>query len=306
MKQVSVFLLCIAALISASSSRSISSFDLECIVDFLKNKRIISCELESPIPLSSQCLASIENAKAAKIETSYQDWKINSTYSENQIECLKKSLMKKEYFDRKLVDFVDDLSSGLPKQILQKLNHDIEKLNNKEENDEIILCRFEKEFNREFEKFFVDDEIPKTKTDDIEDFCARKYVITNDLLTHDYEELELNPKEIDDSAIDCEANDLKMIKLEEEKLLKLANENFRSEYRRRLLHKVELKQEKCVMEYFEKEEIVNKFLEFRFLKEFNLSASKKSQWRDRFIQLMTSISSKLLECFSTHARVGHW
>lgn len=304
MEGVFFILLCIAAVVSASSSRSISSFDLECIVDFLKNKGIISCELESPIPLSSQCFASIENAKSVKIEIFNKDWKINSTYSENQIECLKKSLIKKEYFDRKLVDFIDDSSSGMPRQRLQKLNHDIEKLNKKEENDEILLCRFEKEFNREFEKFFVDEEIPKTKSDEIEDFCARKYVITNDLLTHDFEKLELNPKNIDDSAIDCEAYDLKMIKLEEEKLVKLANENFRSQNRRRLLHKAELKQEKCLVEYFAREEIFSKFLQFRFLKEFNLSASEKNQWRDRFVQFMLSISSQLLECFSTHARVS--
>ena len=295
MKEFFIVLLCFAPLIVSQSPDTTRT----CIVDFLKNKRYIEHKQKTAKTLSSDCLNIIESKKLASVEKLREELSSTNAYKNNS-ECIIEALRQTELFDKMVVRYVDVLTSPIlsdRKISAMKANLDIETSNKVSRAH--ISCNsaklstedIEVAINDDFKKFFNGDKNIQNDIDQFEDYCVRKHMLDKNLITFNRDKLNVNPKNLDTSTIDCAIFYPTAVKKLEEKTKKSIRKELKDSEQNEPLNWI-----RCLMEKLRKEKYFDKNLEYEYAKELNLTEEQKEKLRIQFLSISKEFLSTYISC----------
>ena len=291
------FLLLIVCLVPLVSAKPIEGETKKCFANYLKNQGIDVQGVESDEAVTATCKF------------------IATTTKELSIGQLRERLAA-DGFLKDIIDcVVDSLQAlGIGNLILQQAIYSTE---DDSEDDEYVAtrealqlkvsevsmislsrCTIAKGLRFEFDKLFDEDNTKETQElPPKEDYCVRKQIIDNDLLTADNAELPLNPNNVDTTDIDCEALFKETVKKSEdqnvEEILKgnqpEGEENF------------ELIQARaCLLQMIREDDVIANTFQFDYVKELNLNEEDKNLMREDFVKIMTKVIEKSMKCVTKH------
>lgn len=295
MKEYFIILLCFAPLIVGQSPDTTRT----CIVDFLKNKGYIQHKQKLTKTLSSDCLNIIESKKSASIEKLREDLSSTNAYKNNS-ECIIESLKETELFDKSVVRFVDVLTSPIlsdRKITAMKANLDIETSNKVSRAhiscnaDKLSTQEIEDAINDDFKKFFTGDKNIQNDIDQFEDYCVRKHMLDKNLITFNRDKLNVNPKNLDTSTIDCTSIYPTAVKKLEEKTKKNIRKELKDSEQNEPLNWI-----RCLMDKLRKEKYFDKNLQYEYAKELNMTEEQKEKLRVQFLFISKEFLRTYIAC----------
>lgn len=291
MKKLLVFVFCVVPLIDA---RSLEGRETDtCVADYLKSRKLVGNEFGSENPVNLLCSVIVQITKQ-RIMKNIEERIFEDENMRNETDCMIELMQRGKFADDMLVIyFYETLDIAASPKIQEKIKEAQHKGHEMTFNS-FISCGAEEKFGKAFEELFNDQSSSEEETDDKEDYCIRKHVLDNNLINKNHLKLEVNPKNLDISEIDCNVLYQKALKEAEDELVKAFMDNSSEEN--------DSSEENpnaaiCLLEVVRKGNFIDKMLKFDYVKEFNLTPEIKSKLRIEFIDLMTKISLKTVQCF---------
>lgn len=290
MNKLLVIVFCVLPLIDA---RSLQGRPTEtCIADYLKSKKLIASDQGTENPVNSMCMAIVQVTKQ-KIMEHIEVTLESDERMKNESSCMVDLMVQSDFADRMLVIYLLETSDDAETFEVQEKIKRAQKFANEVMLDSLITCESDEKFNEAFEELFADKSSSEEEIDDREDFCIRKHVVDNNLIVSKHLKLDINPKRLDTSEINCEILYQKALKDAENELVQALSEDSSEEDDDSLdLAKVE----KCLLNVIRKENFIDQMLQFDYVKEFNLTPALKEELRSRFIKVMTKLSKRSIKC----------
>lgn len=288
MNKLLAIVICVVPLIHA---RSLEGRPTDtCVADYLKSKSLLESEHGSENPVSPLCLSIIQVTKQTIMKGVRENLEHDEKFK-NDSNCAIESMRKTDFADQMLLVYF--LESN---QKDQKVNEILEKT--QKHVNEIILrafidCEAVKKFSEAFEELFEDKSSSEEEIDDKEDFCIRKHIVKNNLINMKNLKLEVNPKNIETSEIDCNVLYQKALKDAEKELVQALAENSSEENDD---SSDVAKLEHCLLKVIRKEHFIDQMLQFDYVKEFDLNPETRGELKSHFIDVMTQLSFKSIKC----------
>jgi hypothetical protein len=289
MKLLLVFVVCIVPLVTARTfgGRATDS----CIADFLTSRRLMKEGLGSGQDPNQECLAIVEITKRNIIE-GVQQQLLSDKSMRDDSKCITNHLRKSDFGNYLLMTFVYESSTKMDEEEkrlhLKKTESKIAKLT----FDSFMVCQAEKKFSKLFEDLFQEDSTEE-ELGPHEDYCFRKHIVQNNLITVEGVELDLNPKGIDISGIDCSTIYPKALKEAVDELVKAITEENSSEEE---VVKMDASVP-CVKAVILENKFIDQMLPFDYVKEYTLNHEQKESLRKNFVVVMGKVAEKTSKCF---------
>lgn len=296
MKQFFVLVFCVVPLISA---RSFGGRETDtCIADYLKSKGLIGNEFGSTKPLNPLCEVIVEVTKS-NILASVQQEILNDKDMSKESECVMESLKNSDFGNSLLLIYVYETSDNIANEEMQKKLKLAKSQVTHATFNSFMSCQADKKFTQIFDSLLNgDDSSSEEETDEKEDYCIRKHIIDNNLINKNHFKLQLNPKNLDTSAIDCNVLYQKALKDAEDELVKaLLEDDDSSEEQDVNKMKIDPSNVTCVLESIRKGNFIDQMLHFDYIKEYDLTPVKKEELRLEFVNVMTRLAEKSSDCF---------
>ena len=291
MKKLLVFVFCVVPLIDA---RSLEGRETDkCVADYLKSRKLISSEFGSENPVNLLCSVVVQTTQQ-RIMKNVEEIIFEDENMRNETDCMIELMQQGKFADDMLVIyFYETLDIAASPKIQDKIK-EAQRKGNEITINSFISCGAEEKFGKSFEELFNDQSSSEEKTEDKEDYCIRKHVVDNNLINKNHLKLEVNPKNLDISEIDCNVLYQKGLKEAEDELVKVFMDNSSEEDDN---SEENPNAAVCLLKVIRKENFIDKMLKFDYIKEFTLTPEIKLKLRSEFIELMTKISLKTVKCF---------
>lgn len=288
MKFLFVLIFCVLPLINAKST--LPRETTTCIADYLKSIGMLSASPGLNYEPNQVCISAVQIRRSQNLEK-FQSLVLSDEEVSEKSDCIMEK-MKKSSLENILLlaDVLDTLEEEekLEKTKFMK-NAFISKY-----SDTILLCLTGDKFNEAFEALF-EKSSSEEESDPKEDYCIRKYVVENNLISAENVSLPINPQNIDTTGIDCNVLNQKALKDTEEKIIKGFTEEFNSD---KDDNSIELNPNMiaCVQQLIRQGNYIDKMLQFDYLQEMNLNGQDKEQLRNYFNVVMIKLAQNTVKC----------
>jgi hypothetical protein len=262
-----------------------------CFADYLKSKKLIGNEYGSENPVNSLCLAIVEATKHNVMKNIQENLEEDESYK-NASSCVVDSMKKSNIADDLLVVYFLEASADAETPEVQEKTEKIQKKLNEILLDALITCDTDKKFGEVFEELF-EKSSSEEETDDKEDYCIRKHLVDNNLFSSKHLKLNVNPKNLDTSEIDCDVLYQKSLRDAENELVKTLAEDSQEEDDE---PQDTANYDKCLLEVVRKDNFIDQMLQFDYIKEYELTLASREELRVHFIELMKNLSRKAIKC----------
>lgn len=274
MKFYLILLICIPLIRAAAVPISTN-----CLYGYLKTKGI---DVEGDIAfnghLDPKCEELVNQVKNNVYGETFDTLFQNEKYKNDET-CFKEYVESSEFMDTRLIGIYYNNN----KEIDELKRLEMVKICNQNCTEikvhAMVTCFFHHE---------LDNDIPSGMTPD-EDFCVRKYIVDNNLLTYDDVMLALNPKSIDVSNMSCDASVQKATKMIEGILKKLRPSKDESDN----------DITNCWLRKMHEGNYIAQALEYAYLKELQLNAKRENDLRKKFGRAMCEMAKDNIKCFVT-------
>lgn len=273
----------ICASIRSAEVESIEN-SFNCYADYLKRHGMLEESFQSE-PFNGESIL-CEAVLSKTVEGVYagllEEFKKNDELKV-AAECVVENLKEAKWSDLDIKEQLLVFTSSLSENEKDKQMFELEAQQSKISNAAVVSCMAEKEFGEMFDEIFnkEDDQV-----DHASDYCARTYIIDNNLIDNSVYHVDPNPKHIDVKNIPCEDIVKKNFEVAEEELkqhlLKDLGEND---------HKVD-----CLIKKYHDNHYFNKTLIVALLGELKISDDQKNVEKEKFIESMIKITMSLEEC----------
>lgn len=286
MISVSALLFIVISLISIIDCAPIDG--KSCIITYLRNKELINEKYGVAEEITSSCSNFI---KSTEMTTLLEVKKKLDEREElrNSTECIVDIL--------KEVNFVD---YAFKAQILSVENEQVTESERTEEltkamqklielsGNAIIDCHFSDQFVAIFDSIMNDESEEDEELSDEEDYCVRKHIIENELIDATKYKLDVNPKNLDTSSIDCDKlyNNL-VIKIKDQMVAGMKEMDVDDSSSTNI-------SDECVLNIVDSYDYVNKLEYFDYLKEFELSLHDIELEKEKFVNLMKEMTKMVM------------
>lgn len=256
-----------------------------CYADYLKRHGIIEDHFKSQ-PFDGEeilCEMILESTVNRVYAELYKEFSANENFK-TSAGCIVTSLRNSKWSDldiKEQIYVVSDLLTVPEKQLkILEIKQQQEKIS----GDAIFSCLSEKEFGELFDSI-----INNTTFDEddlVGDYCARKYGVENNLIDTNEYEIDLNPKNIITTYIQCDVVNRKHF------------DDAENELRNHLLNDAKLKEEKvnCYMKKYHENHYFDKTLAVALLGELKLNDEQRERERKKFLATMINITRFISEC----------
>jgi hypothetical protein len=268
----------------------IGSDDTEtCIENYLKKLELVGSEFGDDEGVTSGCnfmIPIIKKEIYKKLESEL------SKKGENEHrECFMKKLEERDFASTLLALSVYQDTSKVSESVKNEKAEEFGKIMKGQLVMSSMDCKLEHQFSEMFEELVEGDSESDESTPE-EDYCARKYVVENELLDSSYK-LKLNPGGIDTASLNCEEL-YPTIRTEAEEALV---ESFLDSESSGESPFNETTTE-CAVNVIKGENFIDRLLPFSFLHELELSDAAKENEKSKFIQVMKDFTQALITtCF---------
>lgn len=278
-----VFVMLMMILMSASVDGkylNLTEDTLNCYADYLKRNNLLETSFQSITHNDvDSCDLKMSAIHAETYAGLYKD------FSDDSATCIVKNLEKSKYVDFSIKEQVIDRSLHLTKQQKDKLIKNIKKTQHSILENSKLSCIANKEFSTMFDLLLGDKTVENDDSDQLEDFCARKFVVDNNFIDNNVYNLNTNPQNINTTNIDCDGIMQKVLKSIESDLKEVIDKDDEAE------NKV-----KCIVEKYNANHYFEKLLAIIFLKELNPSEAQIIKEREKFIEIMINITKSIEDC----------
>lgn len=281
----------IVSLVSLINARSFEGRGSDsCIADYLTSKHLIKGNLGSGLPPNQLCLAIVEVTKS-NILNGVRDQLLSDLSMRDDTKCILNHLRKSDFGDNLLVAYVyEGQSQGEDKQSrLDQAEARIKKTT----FDSFMVCQAEKKFSKLFDELFSEDSTEE-ELEPEDDYCFRKHIKDKNLITIEGLHINLNPKNLNVSSIDCDAILPKAMRNAESELVKAITEESSSE---ETSDKASNDETTCVLAVVKENKFINQMLPYDYAMEMTLSPEQKEILRGHFVALMTKVAERTSKCF---------
>lgn len=287
MKVVAILLLCVIPLISGDPTPS-----SKCYVDYLKNKGFLGGKKEAQRELSEDCVKIVEAARNAIIKKYRKKFTKDEAFSHNA-DCLIKKLKKKDFFDRELIKNLDFSNAKISRKKIESSESLGALTNSMHLQKAFTACEIENNFDDEFKydtKVKFNELFEKDfsgEADDNVDYCARKHLIDNNLISFNSANFNLNPRNVDASAINCDTIFQSYAAGFEDSLTEAyIDEEIEDP----------VKWKNCFAKKIQNHNAVNVMLQFDYVKEFGLTSDQKNKLADQFVDIVIKVTRGAMNC----------
>ena len=264
----------LASFADANSNRATS----QCLTKHLKNMGMLDSS-SSNQELSSFCQEFIEvtqNTIYNEIGEQLRD----KTGQTNDKECIINKLRAVRYGDyiireMEYESYKSKSSNEMKKKITDNFN-----IHKNLSVRAVVRCAGDIQFNHLFNALYVED--PEEKEDLVIDYCTKNYVVKKNLVDPIYK-INVNKKNIDVTDIDCSPI---------ESGIKLGAENIISD----LIASDEFPAVKCATQKYHAHNFVDESIVVTILRELNLNDVQLAVFRNKYIDMMTTINVDYLKC----------
>lgn len=253
-----------------------------CYADYLKKHGILDEKFPSE-PFEGESFL-CEIVLATTMDTVYatllDEFKKNEEFKD-AADCIVDNLRKFRWSDLDIKEKVYEVSE-LPEDERRSSISEIKALQGKTSSEAVVNCFAEKEFGDLFDHIIMKDD----QEDLVGDYCARKFILENNLIdAHKYQVIR-NPNNLNTKDIKCDVIIKQHFADAEEELrqylIKSSSEN---------ANKID-----CLINKYHENQFLNKTLAIAMLGELALTEDQKAVERNEFIQSMTKITSDLSVC----------
>lgn len=263
-------------------ARVVNSKDADCFIKYLKSNKILqSYYQEQDTNEVEDCNEIVENF-------------INSTYRETALElrkdehlkeftlCMMSDLRLYKFADYKMLKIVYELSASMNEDEKKKK---VKAAEAKVEEAQILSvqhCMIEKALAAQFDGYFEN----KTKENEMEIYCKRKYVVDHNLIDPKLFNLDVNSKETDEKRLACE----KLIKTAAEALEARIDSDMRKD------ESVSNDYVECVKRVHREGRFFETTLIVDVLTHLDLTEEQKEEERKRFVKVVAAITGASMLC----------
>lgn len=294
MKLVLIAVLCLVPLIEG---RAVGGRETDtCIADYLKSKGLIGNGYGSNRTLNPFCEVVVEVTKGHILE-SVQVEVSSDKEMRGELKCVMDSLKSSDFANYLLLIYVyetnaggeiDDATANLLKLVQAKVT--------RAAFDSFIKCQATKKFGEVFDAIADGEDSSQEETEASEDYCIRKHIVENNLIDSQHFQLEVNPKNLDTTTIDCNVVYRKALKDAEDELVKALLEEDSSE-ENEIQSTIDPTNVSCLLAVIRDGNFIDQMIHFDYVKEFNLNREARSKLRKSFIIVMTKLAENASKCF---------
>lgn len=277
-----LLVLTVAGFVQAAAVESMEN-TFNCYADYLKRQGLLDNNFKSePFNGEAELCNIVLSTTTAGIYSALLEEFVKVGEFNGSAECIVETLKKAKWSDLDIKEQVFHFMKSLSDEEKEIKIRELKKLQENISSDAIISCMAEKEFGELFDQIFNKDE----QEDFVGDFCARAYVVGNQLLDTNVYKIIMNPKNLITKDINCN------------EIMKKNFEAAEIELREHLLKDVGENSGKvdCLIDQYHRHRYFNKTLTIELLGELNISNQQKSIERENFINFMVEVTKKLSEC----------
>lgn len=285
-KFVSIFAILQSVAFSQEFNMSSSLHDtFNCYSDYLKRHGALDETFETtPYDgeefLCEMILATTINRVYGEL---FREFSENSSFNESA-KCIVENLRASKWSDLDIKEQIYDVSQLLTRQEKEQKIREIKHLQEKITGNAILTCLSEKEFGETFDSI-----IANTTYDDedlVGDYCARKYGVENNLIDTNQYEINLNPRKILTTYVQCDIVNKKHF------------DDAEAELRNHLTQDTDTPAEKveCYMRKYHENQYFDKTLAIALLGEMKLTDEQKEREKQNFVSTMVNITRIISEC----------
>lgn len=208
-----------------------------------------------------------------------------NTEMSNQTKCIMADLRANHWVEDIMLHTVLD---SMPGDEYKQRAADVEGNAEKAIRHAVNMCLFDVEFGEMFDQFMESTDSSEEEDSAMMEYCARKQVAENNLIDTTAYTIELNPKNLDVAAADCE------------EILKKELDDFRKRMVARLRDENGIgfndEQVDCAMKKYQQGKYFSKLLAIGVLSEQNLTDEQKATERKTFVEAMRGLVNIAGDC----------
>jgi hypothetical protein len=285
-----LLLIFIVPLVSLTNARSLEGrASVSCLADYLTSKHLIKGSLGSGLQPNQLCLAIVDVTKH-NILNGVREQLLSDETMRDDAKCIINHLSKSNFGDYLLVTYVYETQPQ--EEETQTRLDEAEGRIKKATFDSFMVCQAEKKFSKVFTSLFTDDSTEEELTPE-DDYCFRKHIEENKLITVEGVHLNINPKELNINSINCGEIFPKALKNAEAELVKAITEESSSEE----TNDTNAEDSTCVLEVIKENKFIEQMIQFDYLREYTLQPEQKEIMRQHFVVVMSKIAEKTSKCF---------
>jgi hypothetical protein len=257
-----------------------------CYADYLKRHGVLEPNYESQ-PFQGEAYF-CEMILSTTINRVYGD--LYKEFHENEnfkssAECIVTQLRDAKWSDLDIKEQIYEASDLFTQSEKEQKIREIKYLQEKISGNAILTCLSTKEFGELFESI-INNSTNDDDDDLVGDYCARKYGIENNLIDTQQYELDVNPRGIITTYIQCDI---------------VNNQHFNEaelELREHLLKDVGVAEDKvdCYIQKYHDNHYFHNTLAIALLGELKISAEQRQREKEKFIAKMVNITRIISEC----------
>ena len=284
-------LLSFAALTAVGSSLSTLDVD-DCIISYLKAKKLLGSEFRRNEELTMSCESLVEIIKTKTLlalERIFLEDEDISEYSN----CMITSIAKTSYTDDSLLYYIyQNYNTTLTHEQSEEKETELMEKIQYYSTEAYVRCESGDNFETLFDSILSEDEgSSEEDLNEAESYCLRMHVIENNLFNLPGFTLIENPKSIDTTSVNCdEVYPEVLSKIEAEMVESLSDSSSSKESDESESKEDENLSQQCFLEVVRAGNYVEKLLPFDYLKEFELSEEQKAEEKRKFVDIMVEMS----------------
>lgn len=256
-----------------------------CYTDYLKRHGIIDHHYKSQ-PFDGEdflCEMILESTVNRVYAELYHEFSSNIDFKDSA-ECIVDNLRDSKWSDLDIKEQIYEVSDLLTFPEKEHKILEIKKQQEQISSEAVLSCLSEKEFGELFDSIIAN----STNDDEdlVGDYCARNYGIENKLINLNEYKINLNPKGIVATYIQCDVVNKKHF------------DDAEQELRNHLLNDENVPEDKvnCYMKKYHDNHYFDRTLAIALLGELNLSEEQRERERKNFVTAMINITRVISEC----------
>ena len=266
------------------SAKSYTFAAKNCFADYLKSRGIEVQDFGTCKTLTELCIETAENEKLKQLELLRS--KTAAKKDPKLVDCIMKGLTNLEIGDMLLHSNIYKNENGSVAAEYATKFDSIRMSAMKVHSMTTIKCEAEKKFI----KILISEE--NELTDPKRDYCIRKRIIDYKLLALDNVELELNPRNLDTTKINCEILHRQILKDSKDSAVRKIMKEVSKEDDRD-------KRVSCLLRSVSDNSFLDQSLQFKYVKELDLDDEATEQMRKKFLELTMEWMETFLECYAS-------
>lgn len=268
-----------------------------CMVKYLKTNKLMGSgrttgymnSVHSDVVINStDCESGIENFRSNFYETIATELREDEDTA-SVVDCVIAHLRKVQFAEVSMKKYVYENSERMSRRNRRKATKAIDYTLEKKLQTAMTVCVSDEIFGGLFDEIYAgaNETSSDEEVNDEEEYCLKKYLVDHDFVNTSIHTINLNPKNIDTTSVDCD--DVTETAVEE--LIQSLEEEFQDE-----ILVVTKKTKRCIRRVVTKHGFVGNILRVGFYGEIGLTEEVRIEERNKFIESMKATYEAIISC----------